>query len=173
MKIDTKARVAIDAILDVTIHGADRPVRLADISTRNGVSRAYLEHVVRLLVQGGFLASTRGPGGGYQLSRPLAVVSVADVIGAVDNAGAGKGSGRAAAKHPEDESAITAQLWSDLDEYLNDYLRTVSLESLVTGVMKATDWRARASAVARVPHVLDDTQVKDRSRSPLWPFPAH
>lgn len=153
MKIDTKARVAIGAILDVAIHGASRPVRLADISTRQGVSQSYLEQLFKKLVHGGFLASTRGPGGGYQLSRRLALVSVADVVGAVDIAGPGHDSHRAAVHHPEDESVITSKLWIGLDDYLHDYLRTVSLASVLAGAVEAADWRGRESVVARVPYI--------------------
>ena len=150
MRIDTKARVAICAILDIAIHGASRPVRLADISARQGVSQSYLEQLFRSLVHGGFLASTRGPGGGYQLGRRLAAVSVADIIDAVDAAGHGEDALRIADKHVEDESVITAELWSGLDDYLHDYLRTVSLESVLAGAVEATDWRERESVVVMV-----------------------
>ena len=172
MKIDTKARVAVGAILDVAIHGTDRPVRLTDISTRQGVSQSYLEYLFRRLVRGGLLASVLGPGGGYRLSRRLAVVSVADVIAAVDTAGPRQDPGGAGVEDAGDENAITAELWSGLDDYLNDYLHTVSLESLLTGGTEAGESRERESVVARVPPVLGDTRVRDRSHSPLWPMSA-
>lgn len=139
MKIDTKARVAISALLDVAIHGTIQPVRLADISRRQGVSQSHLVHLFKMLVHGGFLVSVRGPVGGYRLNRRLAVVSVADVIGAVDmdTAGRGQNSRGAAVQYSEGESAITAELWSGLDDYLHDYLRTVSLESVLAGAVVA------------------------------------
>lgn len=173
MKIDTKARHAICAILDVAIHGVSRPVRLADISARQGVSQSCLEQLFSGLVQGGFVAGVRGPGGGYRLNRRLAVVSVADIIDAVDTAGPGQDSRRAAVRHSGDESDITAELWNGLDNYLHDYLRTVSLESVLAGAVGAADWRDRESVVARVPQALGNTRVKDRSQPPLRPLSAH
>lgn len=147
MKIDTKARVAICAILDVAIHGVSRPVRLADICMRQGVSQSYLEQLFKMLVHGGFLASTRGPGGGYQLNRSLAVVSVAEVIDVVDAAVPVQDPRRAAVRPAGEECVVTSELWSGLDEYLHDYLRTVSLESVLTGAIEAADWREREFVV--------------------------
>jgi Rrf2 family iron-sulfur cluster assembly transcriptional regulator len=172
MKIDTKARVAIGAILDIAIHGTDRPVRMADISTRQGVSMSYLEHLFKMLVDGGFLAGVRGPGGGYRLKRRLALVSVADIIGAVDTAGQGQEARRAAVQHSEDEDATTAKLWNGLDDYLHDYLRTVSMESVLAGAVGAADWREPESVVVRMPQVLGDTRGKNRSQSSPWPLSA-
>lgn len=164
MKIDTKARVAIGAILDVAIHGASRPVRLADISVRQGVSQSYLEQLFKRLVHSGFLASTRGPGGGYQLSRRLALVSVADVIGAVDTAGPSQDARRATVPSPGDESVITSELWNGLDDYLHDYLRTVSLASVLAGAVEAADWRQRESVVARVVPYIERVSTGHRDQ---------
>lgn len=172
MKIDTKARWAITAILDIAIHGTDRPVRLADISKRQGVSQSYLEQLFRKLVHGGFLASVRGPGGGYRLCRRLSVVSVADVIGAVDAASLRQDSHSATVQHAEDKGVFTSELWNGLDDYLHDYLRTVSLESVLTGAIEAADWHERDAVVVRVPRVQGDTRVRDRSQSSLWPLSA-
>lgn len=168
MKINTKARWAITAILDVAIHGKDRPVRLADISMRQGVSQSYLEQVFRRLVYGGFLTSVRGPGGGYRLSCRLAAVSVSDVIGAVDAAGPDQESRHAADPHSEDESVVTAELWSGLDDYLHDYLRTVSLASVLAGAVEAADWRERESVVvmARARSSLRQPAAPERDAGP-------
>lgn len=168
MRINTKARVAIGAMLDIAIHSFNRPIRLADISTRQGVSESYLEHLFKKLVHGGFLASVRGPGGGYLLGCRLAVVSVADIIDAVDAAGSGQDSRRAAVQHAGDESVITAELWSGLDDYLHEYLRTVSLESVLTNAIQTADWREREAAVVRVPQVPGDARARERSQPPVW-----
>ena len=162
MKIDTKARIAIGAILDVAIHGVSQPVRLADICARQGVSQSYLEQLFKMLVHGGFLASARGPGGGYRLSRRLDEVSVADIIGTVDAAGPRQNARRAKVKHAGDERVITTELWSGLDDYLNDYLRSVSLESVLAGVIAPADKRKREFVVVKVPQVPGDTRVREQ-----------
>lgn len=172
MKIDTKARVAIGAILDIAIHGTDRPVRLADISARQGVSLSYLEHLFKMLMHGGFLASVIGPGGGYRLNCRLAEVSVADIVGAVDTAPPGQDARHAAVRKSGDESDITTKLWSGLDDYLHDYLRTVTLESVLAGAVEATDWRERDASLIRVPQVQGDRRARDRPQSPAWPLSA-
>lgn len=168
MKIDTKARVAIGSILDVAIHGVSRPVRLADISTRLGVSQSYLGQLFSKLVQGGFLSSVRGPGGGYLLGRRLAVVSVADVIDAVDPVGPGQDSRRAAVRHSKDVGDITGELWGGLDDYLHNYLRTVSLESVLSSAAYTADVRERESAEVASHPVPGDPHVLSRLRSCVW-----
>lgn len=168
MKIDTKARVAIGAILDVAIHGVSRPVRLADISMRQGVSQSNLKQVIRRLVHGDFLASVHGPGGGYRLSRRLDLVSVADVIDAVDAADPAQDARRrAAVQRTEDESVIIAELWRDLDDHLHDYLRTVSLASVLAGAVAAADWREREPVVVKVPQLPGVTRARARSQTSL------
>lgn len=151
MRIDTRARVAIGAILDVAIHGVSRPVRLADISTRQAVSQSYLEQLFKRLVHGGFLFSTRGPGGGYQLNRRLGLISVAEVIDAVDAAAPSQDLRQTAVRQEDDDAAITCELWSGLDEYLHDYLRTVSLASVLAGAVESADWREHEFVVVMLP----------------------
>jgi Rrf2 family iron-sulfur cluster assembly transcriptional regulator len=152
MKIDTKGRVALAAILDIAIHGTSRPVRLADISRRQRVSQSYLEQLFKMLLHGGFVVSVRGPGGGYQLGRRLAVVSVGEVIDDVDAAGSEQGSRRAAVQHSGDERVVTAELWDGLDDYLRDYLRSLTLGSVVASATEV-DRRERAAVVLTAPYV--------------------
>lgn len=147
MKITTKARIAIGAILDVAIHGVRRPVRLVDISQRQGVSQSYLEQLFRKLRCGGFVASIRGPGGGYRLGRQLALVTVADIIAAVDASGTRRDSGRAVNRKSGGEEVTTAALWNGLDDYLHGFLSTVSLESVLTSTVEPADWLDREYGV--------------------------
>lgn len=172
MKINTKARFAISAMLDIAIHGVSQPVRLADISTRQGVSQSYLEQLFRSLVYGGFLTSARGPGGGYRLGRSLAAVSVADIIGAVDATDPDRDARRAKVRQAGDESVISAELWSGLDNYLHNYLSSVSLESILSGSIAPADWRERESDMVEVLQVPDDTRTREQSPLPLWPLSA-
>jgi len=84
MKLTSKGRYAVTAMLDVTIHAAYGPVSLADISERQAISLSYLEQLFSRLRKHGLVDSVRGPGGGYRLSRDLHEIAVADVITAVD-----------------------------------------------------------------------------------------
>ncbi len=124
MRVNTRSRIAVHAMLDVAVNGAQVPVALASIGARQGVSPSYLEQLFRRLRTRGLVKSWRGPGGGYQLNKQPSAISIADVVASVD-AGAGRGRTRARSASAVDE------LWSRLDGHLFDYLRTVTLESLL------------------------------------------
>jgi len=84
MRLTTKGRYAVTAMLDLALHYKDGPITLADISQRQGISLSYLEQLFSKLRKQGLVDSTRGPGGGYRLSRDANQIAVADVITAVD-----------------------------------------------------------------------------------------
>src|ERR1700720_3379305 len=84
MRLTTKGRFAVTAMIDVAMHATDAPVTLAGVSERQKISLSYLEQLFGKLRRRGLVASVRGPGGGYRLARPAGAVSVADVILAVD-----------------------------------------------------------------------------------------
>jgi Rrf2 family iron-sulfur cluster assembly transcriptional regulator len=149
MKIDTNARWAIAAILDIAIHETGHPVRLADISRRQRVSQSHLEHLFRRLRESGFVASTRGPGGGYRLIRRLATISVAEVIASVDTHAIGSDPCHGA----DDHGSVTDGLWCGLDDHLRNYLRTVNLASVLANTTEAEDLSERLAVVATVPYV--------------------
>jgi Rrf2 family iron-sulfur cluster assembly transcriptional regulator len=153
MKIDTKARWAIAAILDIAIHGTDRPVRLADISRRQRVSQSYLERLFKSLRESGFVASVRGPGGGYRLIRRLATMSVADVIASVDSHAFGLDPCPDTDRCANDHGNVTDGLWCGLDDHLRNYLRTVNLASVLASAAVAEDRSERLAVVATVPYV--------------------
>jgi Rrf2 family iron-sulfur cluster assembly transcriptional regulator len=141
MKMDTKSRVAIAAILDVAVHGANKPVSLAGISERQRVSLSYLEQLFQKLRQKGFVASHRGPGGGYRLNRHLATISVADIINAVDREPFDCG--------PCSGTGVTDGLWYRVNDHLRDYLRSVTLESVLADARKAQHSPETSVAPAR------------------------
>ena len=151
MRIDTKGRVAIDAILDIAIHGNNDPVCLADIGKRQRVSVSYLEHLFKKLRQNGFVSSYRGPGGGYRLNRGLASISVADVIRAVDSEAFEADSARSGGRWPISRGGPTEVLWQRVDDQLRDYLRSMTLDAVLadTSVPAKAD-RAPAEALAEV-----------------------
>ncbi len=146
MKINTKGRIAIAAMLDIALHGTNKPVRLADIGQRQGVSISHLEHLFRKLRENGFVESYRGPGGGYRLNRRLAAISVADIIVAVDSESFERDSSSGDARGPEGQASVAGSLWSRVDDHLREYLRSVTLESVLADAREAGDFR-QGSAV--------------------------
>lgn len=130
MRLTTKGRYAVTAMLDLALHSAEGPVSLADISSRQEISLSYLEQLFSKLRQNGLVCSVRGPGGGYLLNHPLEQVFVAQIIDAVNesvdatNCG-GKGNCQ------QGEVCLTHYLWSDLSQQIHEFLSGISLASLV------------------------------------------
>jgi Rrf2 family transcriptional regulator, iron-sulfur cluster assembly transcription factor len=149
MKMDTKSRVAIAAILDVAVNGRSRPVSLAEISERQQVSLSYLEQLFQKLRQKGFVASYRGPGGGYQLSRKLATISVADVINAVDRDPFDRSRCKSGDRFQDAHVGTTESLWCRVSDHLQEYLRSVTLDSVLGDTVEsAKPRRTKASYAA-------------------------
>ncbi len=119
MRMSTKGRFAIDALIDMTLRQAHGPVPLASISARQQVSLSYLEQMFGRLRRVGIVDSTRGPGGGYTLARPASRVSVAEIVSAVDEPLSG------------DEAGLSRELWQQLNEVMLAHMATITLESLV------------------------------------------
>ena len=140
MRITTKGRVAITAILDIATHGRSEPVPLADIGARQRVSVSYLEHLFKRLREHGFVTSFRGPGGGYRLARDLSTLSVAEVIGAVDCESFDAEDGGQTPQSPTDA------LWRRMDDQLRDFLRTVTLGSVLAETKLADESRNAVAA---------------------------
>lgn len=130
MKLTSKGRYAVTAMLDVAIHAAAGPVPLADISERQGISLSYLEQLFSRLRKHGLVNSVRGPGGGYRLGKCSAQIAIADVIGAVDESVnatkcSGKGNCQGGAR------CLTHSLWEDLSDRIADFLQGITLSELV------------------------------------------
>lgn len=130
MKLTSKGRYAVTAMLDVAIHAITGPVSLADISERQGISLSYLEQLFSRLRKHGLVNSVRGPGGGYRLGRCSAEIAVADVIFAVDESiNATKCSGQGNCQGGN--QCLTHSLWEDLSDRIEDFLQNISLSELV------------------------------------------
>ncbi|MBU1628725.1 MAG: Rrf2 family transcriptional regulator, partial [Gammaproteobacteria bacterium] len=84
MKLTTKRRYAVTAMLDVALHQSKGPVSVVDIAKRQGISQSYLEQLFSKLRHGGLVTSTRGPGGGYSIVGDLQKLTVLDVINAIE-----------------------------------------------------------------------------------------
>jgi Rrf2 family iron-sulfur cluster assembly transcriptional regulator len=130
MKLTSKGRYAVTAMLDVTIHAVYGPVPLADISERQGISLSYLEQLFSRLRKHGLVNSVRGPGGGYRLGKCSAQIAVADVISAVnESVDATKCSGKGNCQGGE--QCLTHSLWQNLSTRIEEFLQNITLSELV------------------------------------------
>ncbi len=130
MRLTTKGRYAVTAMLDLALHYQSGPITLADISSRQGISLSYLEQLFSRLRKRGLVDSARGPGGGYRLSRPADQVAVAEVITAVDEKVDATRCG-GLANCQDDNQCLTHELWADLSQQIYDFLSNISLGELV------------------------------------------
>ena len=131
MRLTTRGRYAVTAMLDLAIHADSGPISLADISRRQSISLSYLEQLFAKLRQRKLVESVRGPGGGYRLSRHSDRLFVSDIIDAVDETVdatncAGHGSCQ------QGEMCLTHHLWQDLSERLHGFLSEISLAGLIS-----------------------------------------
>ncbi|MBT9589403.1 MAG: Fe-S cluster assembly transcriptional regulator IscR [Thiobacillus sp.] len=130
MRLTTKGRFAVTAMLDLALRGGKNPVTLAGISERQDISLSYLEQLFSRLRRHELVESVRGPGGGYYLARSLGDVSVADIIRAVDEPiDATQCGGKENCR--DEHRCLTHDLWMGLNNHIYDYLENVTLASLV------------------------------------------
>lgn len=125
MRLTTKGRFAVTAMIDVALREQAGPVPLSEIAKRQQISLSYLEQMFSKLRQQGLVSSTRGPGGGYTLGRRTDAISVADIISAVEEAGG------AQAKGEEPVSDMAQGLWDAMHVKMFDFMKSVTLRSLV------------------------------------------
>lgn len=138
MKLTTKGRYAVTAMLDLAINASDKPISLADISERQVISLSYLEQLFSKLRRQGLVQSVRGPGGGYCLSRDADVIFVAQVIDAVNEAVDATGC-RGTESCQAGNKCLTHHLWTDLSNQIHLFLSGISLADLVSqGQMEAS-----------------------------------
>ena len=130
MRLTTKGRYAVTAMLDLALHYGKGPITLADISQRQGISLSYLEQLFSKLRKQGLVDSTRGPGGGYRLSRAATEIAVADVITAVDEKVETTRCG-GLSNCQDDEQCLTHDLWTELSTQIHEFLMGISLGQLV------------------------------------------
>lgn len=130
MRLTTKGRYAVTAMLDLALHGGERPVSLADISGRQNISLSYLEQLFAKLRRNELVKSVRGPGGGYRLSRGGHEIFVAEIIDAVNEAVDATGCG-GTSDCQNGEVCLTHHLWCDLSEQIHGFLSQISLAQLV------------------------------------------
>jgi Rrf2 family iron-sulfur cluster assembly transcriptional regulator len=130
MRLTTKGRFAVTAMIDLAMRQQNGPVTLAGISQRQRISLSYLEQLFGKLRRHGLVESTRGPGGGYTLGRPMADISVAAIIFAVDEPIDATSCG-GKENCFEDGPCMTHELWTSLNQKMIEFLEGVSLRELV------------------------------------------
>jgi Rrf2 family iron-sulfur cluster assembly transcriptional regulator len=130
MRLTTKGRFAVTAMIDLALRQHDGPVTLAGIAERQNISLSYLEQLFGKLRRNQLVASVRGPGGGYCLAKPLDAVSVADIISAVDEPLDATNCGGKRNCH-DDKPCMTHVLWTSLNTRMYEYLSSVTLAELV------------------------------------------
>ena len=131
MKLTSKGRYAVTAILDIALFGTDRPVTLSDISERQNISLSSLEQLFARLRRHGLVKSVRGPGGGYRLGHPANEISIGMVIAAVNEKIAvtkclGQGNCQGG------QECLTHHLWEELSDRIESFLNTITLAELVS-----------------------------------------
>jgi len=130
MRLTTKGRFAVTAMIDLALRQHNGPVTLAGIAERQKISLSYLEQLFGKLRRHHLVGSVRGPGGGYCLAKPADSISVTDIIRAVDEAlDATRCGGRGDCE--DDHPCMTHTLWSSLNQRMFDYLSSVHLAELV------------------------------------------
>ncbi|MGB0502599.1 MAG: Fe-S cluster assembly transcriptional regulator IscR [Thalassolituus sp.] len=130
MRLTTKGRYAVTAMLDLAIHARKGPVSLNDISGRQGISLSYLEQLFAKLRRSGLVSSVRGPGGGYRLSREDADINVADIVDAVNESMDATRCNRKG-DCQDGVECLTHHLWMDLSDQIHDFLTGISLSQLI------------------------------------------
>lgn len=163
MRLTTKGRYAVTAMLDLALHTNEGPVSLADISSRQGISLSYLEQLFARLRRAGLVTSVRGPGGGYQLGQEAAEISIAGVVDAVNeslDATRCEGKGNC----HQGEVCLTHYLWEDLSQQIHGFLSAISLGDLVArreiqSVRKRQD-DSVSKPLSEVVNQLDETRIR-------------
>ncbi len=130
MRLTTKGRYAVTAMLDLALHHGEGPIILADIAQRQGISLSYLEQLFSRLRKRLLVSSVRGPGGGYTLGRGATEITVSEVITAVDE---NVDTTRCGGAHncQDNQKCLTHELWHDLSDRIHDYLSQISLDDLM------------------------------------------
>jgi len=162
LRLTTKGRYAVTAMLDLALHQGAGPITLADIASRQGISLSYLEQLFSRLRRRELVSSVRGPGGGYTLGREAEGIFVAEVITAVDeNVDTTRCGG--ASNCQDNQRCLTHDLWHDLSQRIHDYLNQISLQDLVNrqGVQEVAE---RQEAKGRSAEVgLDDLSASAKA----------
>jgi Rrf2 family iron-sulfur cluster assembly transcriptional regulator len=126
MKLSTKGRHAVTAMMELALQNKKGPVTLADISAQQAISISYLEQLFARLRQHGLVTGMRGPGGGYCLARPATEITIANILATVDDV-----ARREEQPHTQGEAPAGAQMWLHLSNRIYDYLNSITLNEAI------------------------------------------
>lgn len=130
MRLTTKGRYAVTAMLDLAFHSQTKPVTLTEIAARQTISLSYLEQLFARLRKAGMVKGVRGPGGGYMLCAKTCEINIAAIIAAVDEPiDSTKCGGKANCQ--KEQACLTHDLWTGLSEQIRDYLKNITLAELL------------------------------------------
>lgn len=153
MKVSTKARYAVTAMMEVAIKDRLGPVKLVDIAECQGISLSYLEQLFSKLRKASLVDGVRGPGGGYRLGKPADRISIAGIIEAIEEDAANTAD-------RDDEKAVSDRLWDELDNRLFDFLDSISLAEFVDrpGIRQSIA-RPRNTIAGQIAHMFPPSQA--------------
>jgi Rrf2 family iron-sulfur cluster assembly transcriptional regulator len=149
MRVGSKGRYAVVALIDVAQNSGTGPVPLAEVADRQKISLSYLEQLFAMLRRNNVVVSSRGPGGGYRLQRSAGAISIGEVFRAVEETGAERDWPRG--------GGATIALWAALDEHIRDFLESLTVADVMAGrvnshfagdIPNGHDPRAAAQAMA-------------------------
>lgn len=153
MRLTTKGRYAVTAMLDLAYHSQKNPVTLTDIATRQTISLSYLEQLFARLRKAGMVKGVRGPGGGYTLSRAAREINIAEIIEAVDEPVDSTKCGGKSNCH-NNQPCITHDLWMGLSEQIRAYLKQITLGQLLERDMVSEVAKRQAKQSEQVIDIL-------------------
>ena len=138
MKLSNKGRYAVQALADLARNGLQKPTNLTEISLRQGISLSFLEQIFLKLKNNNLVKSSRGPLGGYILSRPPDDITLSNIIDAVDEKVETVACKRESKKgcHGKSSKCITHDLWDDLENYINNFFKKNTLRDIVYKIEK-------------------------------------
>lgn len=163
MRLSTKGRYAVTAMMDLAIHDKKGPVTLADISQCQDISLSYLEQLFAKLRKSGLVKGVRGPGGGYRLARPGEEISIAQIIAAVDEK-VDATLCRGEENCQDGERCLTHELWAGLSQRIYEFLDSISLAAFlnrpsIQEVIERQEQRSHNASSDRLPvHPADVAQ---------------
>jgi len=158
VRLTTKGRYAVTAMLDLAFHSQIKPVTLTDIATRQTISLSYLEQLFSRLRRAGMVTGVRGPGGGYKLSKESSEISISDIILAVDEQ-VDLTNCESKGNCQNEQPCLTHDLWTGLSHTVRSYLDGITLGELLAQEDVRAVAQRQDSDVAQVMHFKDAATI--------------
>ena len=160
MKLTTKGRFAVTAMLDIALHEPTEYVTINDIGQRRHLSSAYLEQLFGKLRRAGLLEGIRGPNGGYRLARPAKDITVDQILDAVDSTLKASSCEKSRSVCDGEGECITFDLWDSLNEHMREFLSSISLHDLATKKLQK-DQGIHPIKITRAVHGAPSTELNN------------